>query len=247
MVDERADRTMQFGGLANARDLGGLHRVGGDLTPRGVLFRSENVDRLSPAGWDSVHAAGIRTIVDLRRPGERQRDRTARPAWVTVAAVDLDGSDEHEFWKDYWDNGLVWGRPCTTCRTCGRCPGVRRPRSARPGGVLFHCMGGRDRTGLIAMLLLAAVDVEPTEIVDDYLETVRRGDIRAATANCDNDEAEIDALCRRHGTSTDGAFADAVRGLDLARVLTDGGLGAEDKLALSTWRGTIHADPPGYR
>jgi len=32
-------------------------------------------------------------------------------------------------------------------------------------------MGGRDRTGPIALLLLAAVDVAPTEIVDDYLET----------------------------------------------------------------------------
>ena len=39
---------------------------------------------------------------------------------------------------------------------------------ARPGGVLFHCMGGRDRTGMITMLVLALVGVAPEDIAADY-------------------------------------------------------------------------------
>lgn len=57
-----------------ARDLGGRRRLDGTSTPRGVFFRSDNVDRLSPAEWDELHAAGVRTIVDLRQQWERDRD-----------------------------------------------------------------------------------------------------------------------------------------------------------------------------
>ena len=39
---------------------------------------------------------------------------------------------------------------------------------ARPGGVLFHCMGGRDRTGMITMLVLGLVGVAPEDIAADY-------------------------------------------------------------------------------
>ncbi|TXN29030.1 tyrosine-protein phosphatase [Lacisediminihabitans profunda] len=56
----------------------GLRSVGlpfpndGTLTPRGVFFRSENVDRVTPLGWDQTHDAGIRTVVDLRQEGGRR-------------------------------------------------------------------------------------------------------------------------------------------------------------------------------
>ncbi len=40
--------------------------------------------------------------------------------------------------------------------------------AAPEGGVLFHCVSGKDRTGLIAALLLALVDVEPELIAEDY-------------------------------------------------------------------------------
>ncbi|TFD76983.1 tyrosine-protein phosphatase [Cryobacterium fucosi] len=43
-------RTLHVEGLVNARDLGGLPRRNGTPTPRGVFFRSENVDWVSPAG-----------------------------------------------------------------------------------------------------------------------------------------------------------------------------------------------------
>lgn len=39
---------------------------------------------------------------------------------------------------------------------------------ADPGGIVIYCGGGRDRTGLITLLLLALVDAEPDEIASDY-------------------------------------------------------------------------------
>lgn len=203
MVNESSleSRTLSVEGLVNARDLGGLCRRNGTLTPRGVFFRSENVDWVTPAGWDQMHEAGIRTIVDLRQAGERAQDTQPRPDWLTTLNVDLDGLDNDDFWKDFWSNGLVgtalYFLPHLDAMPERSVAALSVLASAPKGRVLFHCMGGRDRTGLIAMLLLAAIDTEPDAIVDDYLETVRLADLRAATANRNNAEAKIEALFTR--------------------------------------------------
>jgi protein-tyrosine phosphatase len=236
-------RTLSVEGLVNARDLGGLRRKNGTLTPRGVFFRSENVDWVTPAGWDQMHEAGIRTIVDLRQAGERAQDTQPRPDWLTTRDFDLDGLDNDAFWKDFWSNGLV-GTALYFLPHLGAMPErsvavLSTLASAPKGGVLFHCMGGRDRTGLIAMLLLAAIDAEPDAIVDDYLETVRLADLRAATANRNNAEPKIEALCQTYGTTTEGAFRAALAGLDLEALLPSAGLGDAESSAITSWRGTV--------
>jgi hypothetical protein len=237
------DRTVHLDGLVNARDLGGLRRTDGTLTPPGTFFRSDNVDWLSAAGWQSLEATGVRTIVDLRQPDERALDVTQRPDWVTTVVVDLDGLENQAFWSHYWDNGLVgtalYYRPHLAAMPERTVAALTAVVDAPPGGVLFHCMGGRDRTGLIAMLLLVAASVEVEEIVDDYLETVRRGDLRAAQVNRKNDEAVIEELCRSRGTTTEGAFRSALAGLDLAAVLAAGGMDRASRRQLMTWRSAL--------
>lgn len=100
-------RALRVQGLVNGRDLGGLRRRDGTTTPTKVFYRSENVDRISDAGWGELHAVGIRTIVDLRQPRERAQDHAHRPAWLRTRLVDLDGLDDQTFWANYWDNGLA--------------------------------------------------------------------------------------------------------------------------------------------
>ena len=244
----RMGRALAVDGLANARHLGGLRRRDGSLTPRGVFYRSENVDRVTQAGWEQVRAAGIRTIVDLRQPGERAADTGSRPDWVATRQVDLDGLENHSFWKDYWDNGLVgtalYFRP--HLRTMPERSGAALAAiiTAPPGGVLFHCMGGQDRTGMIAMLLLAAIDTDIEDIVDDYLETVRLGDLRAATSNRNSDEALIEELCQSHGSTTEDAFRSVVTGLQLSALLASAGLTDQEIHGLRTWRGAVRTQPP---
>lgn len=238
------DRTLHAEGLTNARDLGGLPRRDGSLTPSGVFLRSESVDHLTPAGWQQVHDAGVRSVLDLRQPTERAGDRSARPDWLTTLPVDHDGLEDHpEFWVDYWESGLV-GTALYYLPHLAALPErtgavLTALANAPEGGVLFHCMGGRDRTGLVAAVLLLAADVDPEAIVDDYLETVRRGYLRAATVNRNNAEAELEALCATQGTSTEGAFREALAGLDLARLLDDAAVPQEVRDRLFSWRGAL--------
>ncbi|HEX5405134.1 MAG TPA: tyrosine-protein phosphatase [Pseudonocardiaceae bacterium] len=234
-------RGLRVAGLVNARDLGGLPTATG-TTPTGVFYRSENVDQITPTGWQAVFDAGIRTVVDLRQSWERDKDTSPRPPWLTTVHTDLDGLAEHpDFWADYWDNGLVatalYYLPHLAALPGRSVAALSAIVNAPEGGVLFHCMGGRDRTGLIALLLLAAAGTEPDAIVDDYLVTVRLGDTRAASAHRNNDEPELNAICARRGTTTEGAFRAAVDGLDLDRVLA--GMSEDDRALLRNWRGHI--------
>ncbi|MEC5184112.1 protein-tyrosine phosphatase [Cryobacterium sp. MP_3.1] len=235
-----ADRLLAVAGLANARDLGGIPYRTGGTTAAGVFFRSENLDQTTRAGWDQLYAAGIRTVVDLRQPGERAQDSQPRPDWLTTVPVDLDGLENTAFWADYWDNGLVgtalYYLPHLAAMPERSGAALAALARAAPGGVLFHCAAGRDRTGQIALLLLTIAGAEPEAIVDDYLETVRRGDQRAVASGRAHEEAESEALCRSFGTTTEGAFRTALAGLDLPAVLAAAGITDTELATLRSWR-----------
>jgi protein-tyrosine phosphatase len=79
---------------------------------------------------------------------------------------------------------------------------------APPGGVLFHCVGGRDRTGLVAIAALAAAGVEPDAIADDYA----RGAERAHTH-----DPMYDEFLAARGTSARELVLELAATLDLDR------------------------------
>jgi protein-tyrosine phosphatase len=234
-------------GLVNVRDLGGLLRRGGDVTPHRVFFRAESVDAVTDDGWDQVHAAGIRTVVDLRQAGERAQDVRRRPAWLSTRHVDLDGLENREFWKDYWGKGFegtaLYYLPYLSAMPERVGAALIAIVTAPKGGVLFHCSAGRDRTGLVAMLLLSAVGTAPDAIVDDHLETVRLGEVRAKASQLDNVEPRLERFCRAQGTTTEGAFRTALEGLDFSRWMTNAGMSDNGRQALLTWRGSVGPAP----
>ena len=81
-------------------------------------------------------------------------------------------ADDTEFWDD-WMHGPQFGTPLYYGPFVERFPErieevLDAIEQASPGGVLFHCVGGRDRTGMVAIAALAAAGVTPEAIADDY-------------------------------------------------------------------------------
>jgi hypothetical protein len=84
---------------------------------------------------------------------------------------------------------------------------------AKPGGILFHCVRGHDRTGIMALLLLALAGVAPDEIVSDYALSL---------------DPERDELLARLNTSVRDVILGTLEGLDVERYLLRGGASPEE-------------------
>ena len=119
----------------------------------------------------------MRTIVDLRNDDERHPG--SAPDGIDVVHISLDRLDEDpDFWVD-WMNGPQFATPLYYRPFMERFPErldqvLDAIERARPGGVLFHCVGGRDRTGLIAIAALTVAGVPPEVIADDYARAADR-------------------------------------------------------------------------
>jgi len=212
-------RRLDWEGCANVRDLGGLRTADGRETAWGAVVRGDTPDNLTPAGWDALLAHGIRTIVDLRNDDERSAD-AARLAPITTVHVALDGVEDTEFWSE-WATGPQFGTPLYYRPHLERFPernarAIAAVAQAEPGGVLIHCVGGTDRAGQIAMLLLALAGVTPDEIAADY---VLSGD----------DQAEF--LASR-GTSSTEVIRSTLADVDVEGYLLASGVGASELAAV---------------
>jgi protein-tyrosine phosphatase len=221
------ERHLDWDGAFNARDLGGLRGSLG-TTRWGALVRSDNLDELTPVGWEAVRAHGIRTIVDLRDPSEHQAHDVLdeRPGTVATPVFDF---DDTVFWER-WD-GAAFAPGAFYRGALERWPerfaaAVAAIAEAPDGGVLIHCQIGRDRTGLVAALVLTLVGIPLEEIAADYalsdhrLEPRFDGWLRATTDAATRAQLERD---RSHGAHPDGLLR-AFDGLDVARYLASSGL-----------------------
>ena len=132
----------------------------------------EQPRRLTEAGWAAAWAYGVRTFVDLRDPDEYEPELAPRPTGITTVRLPLDpvGTPFYEHWTKI-DN---LASPLYFPAMLAEHPepviaAVRAIATAAPGCVVFHCAGGKDRTGLLALVLLTLAGAAPEEIIADYL------------------------------------------------------------------------------
>ncbi len=231
-------RDLKWDGCYNVRDLGGIGLADGRETLWGAAVRADSLHKLSGDGWAALVDHGVRTVIDLRNDYERAPDVVARPSEVVTVQLPLDGIEDREFW-DPIVSGPQFGTPIYYCGHLERMPErsaavLRAIARARPGGVAFHCVGGRDRTGQITILLLALVGVGADQIVADY----ERSDERLApmwAASGGPDEARVNAefLAERETTAAD-LIVSLLETLDVAALMCAGGLDRAEIAALRT-------------
>jgi hypothetical protein len=230
------DRQLDWQGTYNARDLGGLPTVGGGVTAAGEIVRSDSLQGLTARGWEEVEAYGIRTVVDLRNESEIGADAAPRPRSIETVNVPLDVVEDRDFWE-VWGNGPEFATPLYYRPHLERFPDrsaevLRTIARARPGGVVFHCQGGRDRAGQIAMLVLALAGVGPTAIAADYgLSDARLRSLYLARGEAD-EAPRIAAFLRERGTTAGELIVELLAGFDVEAAMLGAGLQEGDVAAL---------------
>jgi protein-tyrosine phosphatase len=139
--------------------------------------------------------------------------------WDELFAADLDGSP-------------LYYRPFLERKPRQCAAAVAAVARAAPGGVAVHCVIGRDRTGLVAMLVLALAGVEPEAIAEDYAASASRLEPLLAAMGEPEAERLAEERCAREGTTVRGAILETLTAFDLEAHLRAGGLRAADVGAL---------------
>ena len=157
-------RRIPLGTMRNLRDLGGYTGADGRVTAWERLLRGDVPQGLTEADIEWLIDRDITTVIDLRSAEETAH----RP-------------DELKFLPGffYHHHSLLWGRPPSNEEDVGamyfrmmdeqeNMAAVLRAIAHAPGGVLFHCTAGKDRTGCVAALLLGLAEVAQVDILADY-------------------------------------------------------------------------------
>ena len=217
------ERILVWDGCTNVRDLGGLRTTDGRMTRCGVVVRSDTPARLTAAGWSALHAHGIRTIITLRTHGmtEDELNFTSPYSDIVNIQAEIEDITDQEFVQK-WVNTSFWGTPLYFRDTLQRWPERHAAvfsaiARAQPGGVLFHCIRGYDRTGIISLLLLGFAGVLLDDIVADYelsLDPVR------------------DEVLARENSSVRDSISNTLDGFDFDGYLRMGGASQDDLIAV---------------
>jgi protein-tyrosine phosphatase len=163
------DRHVEFEACFNFRDLGGYPTADAHEVRRGVLYRSDSLHRLSEQDLEALTALGIRAVIDLRTTAEL--DDTGR------VADHVDRVFKHIPCEDPLDDPLLSRADLYFTFAQARGPELKDAFdfvAYEDGPMVFHCMAGKDRTGVLAALLLATLGVPDATIAADYALTERR-------------------------------------------------------------------------
>ncbi len=171
-------RLVALEAVHNFRDLGGYATADGRHTVWRTLFRADGLYRLTPADVAALEPLGLRTVIDLRSAPElAERGRfpvDVHPVvfhhlpiidatWAVADRPDHDRDEDFLIWA--YHEMLSVGAPRFAIAF-----DVLAEPDALPA--VFHCAAGKDRTGLLAALLLGALGVSHDDIVADYALTV---------------------------------------------------------------------------
>lgn len=180
------------GGLANGRDLGGTVTSDGRRIKHGRLIRSGKLYKLNKKEVRRLADANIKVVVDLRMDNERDTQPDMIPqgaayyhipvVCVTTPGITREKSmykvmrDESELLKKIYKDGDEYMMKLYEHILVAPEIQVQIKKSLdvimnADGCVLFHCAAGKDRAGILAMLIEAMLGVSDEEIIDDYLKS----------------------------------------------------------------------------
>lgn len=215
-------------GTLNFRDIGGYPTADGRRLRTGVVFRSDQLSAVTDAGFAVLASYGLRTVVDLRMPAERERQPSRLPGGVDVVLGHDSAADEAAHLEVMEE--IKAGRITTVTEDDVAVMYTDMLRDAtfmfstvlrevarvdrRP--VLFHCTAGKDRTGMSAAIIHRLCGVPEASVELDYVLTnPYRAETRFAQLSAELGPLGIDAeLIRPLIGAPLGAFRTAMRWID---------------------------------
>lgn len=188
MKNIEAAKPLNLENAYNVRDLGCYSSREGKKLREGRFLRADSLGSLNEEDWKKLKRYGVVSIVDLRSSMERDRqpfavEKSEGIAYHSIPLFDNiqsnDGTQQvpkslYELYCSLLDNSQQ--QIAEVLRTF---------LEYEDGCCLFNCTAGKDRTGIIAMLLLGLAGVDEDYIIADYsasaenMKSVFAGQIKA--------------------------------------------------------------------
>jgi protein-tyrosine phosphatase len=175
-------RLLPLVGAYNFRDLGGYPTLDGRSTRWGRLYRSDTLQELTEEDLAQLRGIGLVSVIDLRTPNEVERAGRgvlgSEPIrYVNLSVLPAAGGEQQaapatsvdEVFERYLSY-LEIGKTALV-----ESFGLMAEPDSYP--LVFHCHAGKDRTGVLAALVLDCIGVVRDAIVDDYVLTASRMDL----------------------------------------------------------------------
>ena len=165
----------------NFRDIGGYNTRDNRRVKRGCVYRSDHLSRLTPEDQELLQQLQFKYVCDLRTVNEQQKapdqlppDSSISLLSLPVEAENFDPATVHnrlisgddgwltmdffiKLYRSYLDDfAQTWGTVFNLAASAANLP------------LVFHCTGGKDRTGVCAALLLKALGVSESDILADH-------------------------------------------------------------------------------
>ncbi|UOQ48724.1 tyrosine-protein phosphatase [Gracilibacillus caseinilyticus] len=156
--------------IDNCRELGGYNTAYGQQTKWHELLRSSDMSKLTEEDIMFLKEYGVKTVIDLRGEDEIQEKPNvlAKEAFchyynfpfITEQVSNIIYSSEKRFMGDFYIELLEENKVLQDI--------FHLIAHAEEGTIIFHCAGGKDRTGILAMMLLSLAGVEKKDIISNY-------------------------------------------------------------------------------
>lgn len=160
-------RRFRFENVFNLRELGGYQTTDG-LTKNKIFLRSDNITFLTNTEIQTLKEYGLTRVIDLRHMDEieKERDPFENDPDVVYQNTTYDALQTHSIDElNEWQLSKLY---ILMSEKEDFIQPVFEALAEEEGTVLFHCSAGKDRTGVIASILLKLVGVDLYDIIADY-------------------------------------------------------------------------------
>lgn len=180
--------------LFNTRDLGGLPTEDGRRIKHGKLLRSGKLNKIPPKTVEALKKMNVKTVIDLRIFTEQEeapdvlwegvkyvhlpvlctatpgitRDKSMRLTMVSESKrIKKEFGSADNYMSAMYCSVLLSEEPQ------GYLKQALRLIIENEDCILWHCSGGKDRAGIVAMLVESLLGVSEEVIITDYVASLR--------------------------------------------------------------------------
>jgi len=180
MILDPSTNRLLLPNLYNARDMGGMITSSGKVTAFRRFIRSDSPSELDMASIDALIEYSVRTVIDLR--SEQEISRSGNPfmaraevAFFNFPLIALDPDDMRDPTMDFLASNKLGDLYVMMLEHSRKnIQGVLHTiLNAQEGAIMFHCLHGKDRTGLIAAILYLLAGVSRDNIIENYASSFK--------------------------------------------------------------------------